>query len=289
MPSACSSAIRAAVEAPDRSGELLGVVDAALFVRLLGAGDDRCSTRIGVIGVVAADAVRLPCALVLASTSSELPLTALRPSAGHPLTIGSGRVRWVSAAGPVTVTIAREWAPPRIGAVLVLPDRLAALQAVLGELRIGVEGRAMAGLSRAAAGKLSPDAVAGLLGNGPGLTPSGDDLLAGFVLAARAFGLAIRAVRTAIAESAGPRTTALSAQLLHHALRGECIPELAEVIRAMGGPQPLEPVLERLLRVGHTSGAALAGGVAIAATAISGRAISGRAIRGIPKTTGGWK
>ena len=285
MPSACSSAIRAAVEAPDRSGELLGVVDAALFVRLLGAGDDRCSTRIGVIGVVAADAVRLPCALALASTSSELPLTALRPSAGHPLTIGSGRVRWVSAAGPVTVTIAREWAPPRIGAVLVLPDRLAALQAALGELRIGVEERAMAGLSRAAAGKLSPDdAVAGLLGNGPGLTPSGDDLLAGFVLAARAFGLAIRAVRTAIAESAGPRTTALSAQLLQHALRGECIPELAEVIRAMGGPQPLEPVLERLLRVGHTSGAALAGGVAIVATAISGRAI-----RGIPKTTGGWK
>jgi len=105
-------------------------------------------------------------------------------------------------------------------------------------------------------------AVAGLLGCGPGLTPAGDDVLAGFLLGATAFGLESSHMRAAIAAMAADRTTALSAALLRHAARGECISEVAAVLA-----DPTGSTLGELLRVGHTSGAALAIGLAAAASA----------------------
>src|SRR6185295_423560 len=102
---------------------------------------------------------------------------------------------------------------------------------------------------------LVPDPII-FAGRGPGLTPAGDDLLAGY-----AAGLALFADREteahAIAERAAARTTLLSATLLRHAARGE-LPEPAHALLEDGDPLPL-------LAFGHTSGKALLLGLALAA------------------------
>jgi hypothetical protein len=119
-------------------------------------------------------------------------------------------------------------------------------------------------------GDASPEMATRLLGSGPGLTPSGDDVLAGFLAGAAAFGLDAAALREATAVLAPARTTALSAALLWHAARGECIDELAGLAAVLTsqcrpGPEQAGPAVSALLSVGHSSGAALALGLVTAA------------------------
>ncbi|NUR09527.1 MAG: DUF2877 domain-containing protein [Nocardioidaceae bacterium] len=101
-----------------------------------------------------------------------------------------------------------------------------------------------------------------LIGAGPGLTPRGDDVLAGALVAAYAVGHTqrdrlVEDTRTALRTRT---TTAVSRGLLTHALDGWAVPELAAYVVALGVGDP-GSALERLLGVGHTSGAALAEGV----------------------------
>jgi Protein of unknown function (DUF2877) len=94
-----------------------------------------------------------------------------------------------------------------------------------------------------------------LIGRGPGLTPEGDDFVAGMagVLAAAGRGDDVAAL---LGDDLRRRTTALSATLLELAAQGM-------------GPEPLQAVLAgdadalpRLLSLGHTSGRAYARGAA---------------------------
>jgi hypothetical protein len=107
-----------------------------------------------------------------------------------------------------------------------------------------------------------------LVGRGPGLTPTGDDELAGALVAARAVGDPrldgwCSSTRDALLSR---RTTAVSRGLLHHALDGWATPELAAYVdEACTGVTG--PALARLLEVGHSSGRALADGVAHVMTA----------------------
>ena len=100
-----------------------------------------------------------------------------------------------------------------------------------------------------------------LVGAGPGLTPAGDDLLAGALVAAHATGdarlEALRAGTRAALRTRG--TTAVSRGLLTHALDGWATPELAGFVTAACAGD-LTTALPTLLAVGHTSGAALAAG-----------------------------
>ena len=95
-----------------------------------------------------------------------------------------------------------------------------------------------------------------LAGQGPGLTPGGDDLLVGY-----AAGLVLWHNRHADAQAivgvAAPRTTLLSATLLRHAARAE-LPEAAHALLERGDPEPLR-------RFGRTSGRLLMLGLALAA------------------------
>ncbi|HET8681662.1 MAG TPA: DUF2877 domain-containing protein, partial [Micromonosporaceae bacterium] len=59
------------------------------------------------------------------------------------------------------------------------------------------------------------------------------------------------------------RTTFVSAALLRHAARGECVPQLTAVLAAAGRGEPLDRPLAALLGVGHTSGYGLAHGVRV--------------------------
>jgi hypothetical protein len=92
-----------------------------------------------------------------------------------------------------------------------------------------------------------------LIGLGPGLTPEGDDLVAG--------ALAISAVLYGELPGVLPgdlreRTTRLSATLLELAARGAVM----EPVHGLLGPR-WEAALRRLLRVGHSTGRAYAGAV----------------------------
>ncbi len=103
--------------------------------------------------------------------------------------------------------------------------------------------------------RFQPD-VERLAGRGEGLTPSGDDLLCGYVAGLTLFhGRAEEA--TSLAEAAAARTTHLSATLLRHAARGE-LPEPAHALLERGDPGPLR-------RFGHSSGRCLLIGLAAAA------------------------
>ena len=222
--------------------------------------------------MLAHDAVRLPCGLVLATTSVEAPLTSLAlawadPSAGF--VVGDGEVRWISPVGAVAVRAVREWAPARPPQGPVAAGALAAVRAGLRGSDPGIDVGLLADF--AAADRAAATAVAtSLLGAGPGLTPSGDDVLTGFLAGAAAFGIDATALREATAVLAPARTTALSAALLWHAARGECIEELAGLAAVLTsqrprGPEGAGPAVSRLLSVGHTSGAALALGLVTAA------------------------
>jgi hypothetical protein len=89
--------------------------------------------------------------------------------------------------------------------------------------------------------------VSAFAGLGPGLTPAGDDLLAGYIA-----GLVLLHVQrnkaTRLAEDAAARTGSLSATLLRHAALGE-VPEPVHNLLATGDARPL-------LSFGHSSGAA---------------------------------
>jgi hypothetical protein len=64
-------------------------------------------------------------------------------------------------------------------------------------------------------------------------------------------------------------TTDLSAALLRCAARGESIPQVNQLLRTMSGSAwqgRLDQAMDDLVRVGHTSGTALATGVLAAAT-----------------------
>ncbi len=101
-----------------------------------------------------------------------------------------------------------------------------------------------------------------LVGRGTGLTPSGDDVLAGALVAAHATADPRLAWLRSETEDAlaRRRTTAVSRALLHHAVDGWATPELADFVRAACSSVARPPVTARLLAVGHTSGAALATG-----------------------------
>lgn len=114
-----------------------------------------------------------------------------------------------------------------------------------------------------------------LIGRGPGLTPTGDDLLTGAFGAYGLIGEALRedgpdAVLTATMpgiEELLDLTVAFSAVLVRHAMAGRVSVPVAQVLRALVGRTPLDDSVEALLRVGSTSGRALAQGVLVGAEA----------------------
>jgi Protein of unknown function (DUF2877) len=257
LAAAASTALRPVLTGPVHRARWLGATQGAVYLAIPGrSGRPGQSGQPGALAVLAHDALRLPCGLVLATTSAELPLTALAPRDGGraECVIGEGTVRWTGPAGHVMVSAVREWAPARAARGPVAAGALAAVRAALAR-----------GADDAAVADLRAGAVAGLVGQGPGLTPSGDDLLAGFLVGAHAFGLEVRSVREAVIRLAPAATTTLSAALLWHAVRGECIQEVAAFAAALTGRGEPGPAVERLLAVGHTSGGALARGVLLAA------------------------
>jgi Protein of unknown function (DUF2877) len=256
VAAAASSALRSVLAGPPQPAGWLGASASALYLQIAG--------RPGVLAVLAHDAVRLPCGLLLPETSGETPLTWLAPAEpfSAPCTVGGGAVTWTGPAGPIVISPVRQWAPACVSPGTLVPAAVARVLAALPDAAsAGVDGA----LLRRLRGADPASAVPRLLGHGPGLTPSGDDVLAGFLLGARASGLDVSPLRREVMRRAPDATTALSATLLWHAARGECTDEVAGLAVVLCGRGAPEAALSRLLAVGHTSGAALAWGLTAAA------------------------
>ncbi|WP_371784470.1 DUF2877 domain-containing protein [Streptosporangium subroseum] len=266
---AVSTALRQMLETPRRPARVLAAFPSGIYLEV------RTELEPHVIAVVTGDATRLPNAMVV---TGSMPQVAV----GDEASVGDGSIE----IGRLSLRAHRWWNPaPTLGPVD--PVRLARSLPVLAELcdrsprRPGLEGNRAADLLAEGCAEASllksVTAAEQLVGLGPGLTPSGDDVLAGLLVALRHLGTAAGVSRAvwladwlaaAVTFDARGRTTPISATLLHCAARGEASGEVLAVLRGMAGRQSLEPALHRLLQLGHTSGADLACGLRIGLAAV---------------------
>jgi hypothetical protein len=108
------------------------------------------------------------------------------------------------------------------------------------------------------------DVAAALGGRGPGLTPAGDDVLAGVLLVA--FGLRSDSPRTLLRCARQAPTNDVARAFLTCAARGRCIEPAHDLLAglATADHSAVTSALARLNRFGSSSGAALAYGIRMA-------------------------
>ena len=246
LPAAAPLPARSRLTGPPRSGRVVGVHPSCVYVV---SDPGRTGGRTGaLLAVETADGVGLPCALRLGVDASAGPFAGVR--SGDPATVGDGLVR----AGPLEVRVVRWWSPPPVRPAIDRSGRPS-------ERDGGDPVEVLAGLLRDVRPPVDVDLDPHeLLGRGPGLTPAGDDVLAGWLLAVH-HDADLRATPAAVLATAATVTTALSAALLREAEAGRGVPAAVALADALGGHGEVAPALARLLRVGHTSGAALALGL----------------------------
>jgi hypothetical protein len=265
LAGAASLGVRSALGGPRRHGRVIAVFPSAVYLRI-----DR-SAEPAVIALTASDAVRPPNAVVLAVPTRQEPFRAVRE--GDDTFVGDG---CALVGGRLRVRVRRWWDPtPVLGPLSLarLSHGERALDAITGPWGLSGHATPKDLADACLAGDLAHavDAAERIVGLGPGLTPSGDDALAGLLLALRLLGGAVpgggRAVwladwlGAAVTANACDRTTSLAATLLHCAARGQASVEAAAVLRGIAGQDPLVPAARRLLATGHTSGADLAWGL----------------------------
>ncbi len=255
-----STALNSLVRGSGTEAEVLGSSNHAVWLR---SGDD-------VIVVTTSDATRLPNGIQIGVAAAQQPFAKIPH--GSRARIGNGRIMFDAIA----VEAARWW-DPRPALTPVRPaDLLEACRHLPADvpgiedatLRIGLEARSAGGILHAARS---------LLGRGPGLTPEGDDYLAGALAATRLLGEAlgferplalIAGVSVPLANLAEARTTAFSAALIRCALRGQVAEPAGALLRALTGRGDVAASHLTLIRVGHTSGPALAAGIALGAQSL---------------------
>lgn len=206
----------------------------------------------GLVAVIGPGAVRVPMAVVVTPGPVVTP--------GSTAMVGDGTV----TVGGRTAMVTR-WFDPQVRLATVSRRGLDRLAAVLDERpcpdRLLADG-AVGDLAIALGHGRSRQAVDALLGRGGGLTPAGDDLLAGALAALRAVrDPAADDLGAAVAAASGRQTNRLSGALLGAADLGAVVPEAAAVLRALERDGDVGAAAAALLDVGHTSGWHLAAGL----------------------------
>lgn len=247
-----------------QDASVLGVSSHAVWL-LAGASVLVVSTR---------DATRLPNGVEVAARSGA----GLFDSVVHgaPVVVGPGSLDF----GNLRVDLVRWW-DPRPALPRTSNDALAA--AIRGFPR-SVPGINAGPLHLALAAGSAPDLIdasAEVLGLGPGLTPEGDDVLAGALAAVQTLGTALDCrsaldmlcgAESSVMDAACERTTTFSGALIRCALRGEVAAPAGAFLRALAGRGDKDSSHRDLQRVGHTSGPALAAGIVLGAhSLITGR------------------
>jgi hypothetical protein len=240
-------------------GRLLGASPAGLYLDF--EPTDRLNDEPTVLALLPTASVRLPLAMV---TSATLPV--VHPQ--DPIVVGDGALR----VGTQVWRTLRWFDPRPTGYRQPRPTALAEAAETLWNLddsEVGLPA-ARAWEAATALAEGDPEPCRNLLGAGPGLTPAGDDVVAGAMAACALFAagpheheMQMLLARARIA------TTALSAALLCCASRGQVVPEAAELLRVLGSGSAIVPALSRLRAVGSTSGTALAIGLVAALTVVT--------------------
>lgn len=273
LPVAAAEPLADVLTGPPRPARVALVGSTAAYLLLETDAVDAAGPR-RVVVLATPGAVVPPCSVVLPPAVDPRDLA----RADETVTVGAGAVLTPGAR----LAVRRWWAP------VVLPSgppdaasvlRFRTLVAGSGDTRRPpVPGRTRAlAAARPAARALAAGNAHGaalqllpVLGLGPGTTPSGDDVTAGVLLAARATGLspaATSAVSMQVLAAAPERTTAVSAALLAEAAAGRAAGPVVAALRALLGFGDVDAAARRLLHLGHTSGADVATGLLAVAEA----------------------
>lgn len=255
-----STAFYGLISGSATSATVLGSSSHAVWILV----DDR------VLALTTGDATRLPNGVQLAATSQEDFLS--RVEHGEPAQVGGNRVMFKE----LSIDVNRWWDPRPVlakttrehlaAAVADLPNEVPEIDST--PLRVALEARSSGGILHASRS---------LLGKGPGLTPEGDDFLAGAMAATRLLAEAlgyeravgmIAGISMPLAALAGERTTTFSAALIECALRGQVAEPAGALLRAITGRGDVPASHLGLIRVGHTSGPALAAGIVLGAQSL---------------------
>ncbi len=256
---ATSTVVLPAIQGASSRGRLLGSSAKGIYVAF--DGPPKADTIPYVIAILPASSVRLPLAMVTVE-----PLPVLPPD--DPIVIGDGALRIGSHVWHPT-----RWFDPRPAIPRPPePSALAEAAEALWNLDDGDVGVPVVPAWYAATALARGDAqpCRGLIGAGPGLTPAGDDVVAGAAAACALLGTGLPAREAELLISrANLATTALSAALLSCALEGQIVPQASELLRALDGSSAIAPALAHLRAVGSTSGTALAIGLVAALTVVT--------------------
>ncbi|HEX6990156.1 MAG TPA: DUF2877 domain-containing protein [Bacillota bacterium] len=274
---ACRPAGGGAIWVGRRALELLGSGAGVFTVTTSHGAGFWVLTPGGVVGLLRPPAPR---GIRLIGLDATLPLPAVPPRGETAVTWDGSRLTWTAAGGVVAVCDLRaapRWNPPPLEPPPLPPggmgDRAARarrLLALLAPRPLDLPSEDVAALAAARGDEHAlRAAVDRLAGRGGGLTPSGDDVLAGFA------GLCPPALRTVLRRLfADAATTRLSRDLLMDACDGYLLEPAATFARWLLGEEgePPAAILGRLVRIGHQSGLGLATGLLAAAAARAGDA-----------------
>jgi hypothetical protein len=211
------------------------------------------------------------------SGSLDLRTVGVRP--GTPGTLTASRCMVGQDALVVRLTGARRWSPrivrmdaaswpargPRVhalaratcvpGGLASIPSARPVLEALATAIEDGQPARTTA-------------AAQALIGLGPGLTPSGDDVLTGVAAALHAVGHPCAGSLAEALEDLDARTTFVAAAMLRHAARGDVAERTHRLLVALLAPTDVPGVLEAAIREtvawGATSGSDLLAGALLA-------------------------
>ncbi len=284
-PVVASLPVRELLLGPVRDVRVLAVFPHAAYVEVVADVPSDAPPKL--VTLVTADGVAHPNALAVFDRHTDRPFRQLHQ--GQAGCIGDGTLalgdavyrpaRWRSAVPSLPVTDPVRLAAASVALHTHLEQRSGRLPADLVAPATIVAGGLVDGdveVVRATAAEL--------IGCGPGLTPSGDDVLAGVLAGLRALSSAVGDARrlTATLDAVGPdlvrqatgRTTGVSLALLDHAARGEVAAPAGDLLHALAAHTPcttgpattdLGAATDRLLAVGSTSGRDLAIGLLAAA------------------------
>jgi Protein of unknown function (DUF2877) len=244
-PAAVSERSADRLDQPRRPAVVLGAFPRALYLEL---GESR-----DVLPLVAHSGLRLPTAVTVAR---QVVGWGVQP--GDEVLVGGGEIRLPG----VVVRAVRTWRP--VGVPTAAEGGAPGTDAVSARLSWRDPARLLTERLRAGDGLSS--AVAALVGAGPGLTPSGDDVLCGVLLGLRVHGPASAALVPALWREVQPRltaTTSLSAALLAEAAQGYAVPPVVRLTEALvgGDEAQVAAAVPAVLTIGHSSGADLLGGL----------------------------
>lgn len=260
VPAVASTAIQDLLSRSDETATVLG---ASRRVVWLLVDDD-------VIVVSTRDATRLPNGIEIVMDAAAGPFRMVHHGAS--VVIGSGQVMFEG----LTVDIVRWWDPrPALRRISAtdLARATAGLPSTLPEVESGVLAEALS----AGSPRNILAAAHSLIGRGPGLTPEGDDYLAGALAAYRMLGEALGGTQTTatldsvagpLARLASIRTTSFSAALIRHAVDGRVAAPVGSLLHALTGRGDIALSHRDLTHVGHTSGPALAAGIVLGASSL---------------------